>query len=239
MKKSSVVYKMLPIYGTVFLILLLIASKGSQAITIFAENQQISKRSCIVIDAGHGGVDGGATSYSGVLESKINLEIALCLNDLMHLLGFDTVMIRDTDRSVHITDTTIAQQKVSDLKERVRIINETENALLISIHQNHFSDSRYYGPQVFYKYGQGSQVFAQMLQKELNTRLSPESNRKTKQAKGIYLLDKINCNGVLLECGFLSNPIEDEKLNDPQYQKKICIVIATVSSNYINSNMTS
>lgn len=239
MKKSYAILKMLPIYGTVILILLTIANKGSQAITVYSEKQPIANRSCIVIDAGHGGIDGGATSYSGVLESKINLDIAIRLNDLLHLLGIDTVMIRDTDRSIHTTGTTIAQQKISDLKERVRIINETENALLVSIHQNHFGDSRYYGPQVFYKYGQGSQVLAQMLQRELTAKLSPESNRKTKLAKGIYLLDKINCNGVLIECGFLSNPAEDAKLNEPQYQKNLCVVIASVCSNYLNTQQTS
>ena len=104
----------------------------------------------IIIDPGHGGEDGGAISCTGVSESKLNLEISLRLNDLLNLLGYDTCLIRDSDISIHTKGETIAQKKASDLKERVRIVNETENAVLLSIHQNQFPDSRYSGPQVFF-----------------------------------------------------------------------------------------
>ena len=111
---------------------------GSKAITIMAENIPLPREHVIVIDAGHGGEDGGATSCSGVLESDINLAIALRLNDLCHLLGYETRMIRTTDISVYTEGTTLAAKKASDLRQRVRIINDTPNAILVSIHQTHF-----------------------------------------------------------------------------------------------------
>ena len=129
---------------------LLAAHLGSKAVTVLSESSPVLRSCRIVIDAGHGGIDGGATSCSGKRESTYNLEIALRLEDLMHLLGHDTKMIRTTDVSVYTKGETIAQQKNSDLKERVRIVHEAENSLLISIHQNHFSDSKYHGAQVFY-----------------------------------------------------------------------------------------
>lgn len=117
----------------------ILASAGTgKALTAIAQNRPIVSRRIVIIDAGHGGEDGGAVSCTGAFESDINLAIALKLNDLMHLLGTKTVMIRTTDCSVYTQGTTISQKKVSDLKERVRIVNHTQNALLISIHQNFF-----------------------------------------------------------------------------------------------------
>lgn len=239
MSKRSVVYKLIPVYILVVILLITLAKKGSQAVSTYVENKPLTNRFCVIIDPGHGGIDGGATSCSGVLESQINLQIALRLNDLFHLLGRKTLMIRNTDTSIHTQGATIAQKKVSDLKQRVKIVNETENALLISIHQNHFSDSKYYGPQVFYGEGQGSEQFALELQTALNTSLCPDSRRKIKAAKGIYLMEKINRTGVLIECGFLSNPAEDKKLNTPAYQKNLCCVIATTCCNFLKSTAIS
>lgn len=217
---------MLPIYVCCFVFLLFIAALGSKAVTVMIENIPLSNRRCVIIDAGHGGVDGGATSCTGVLESNINLEISLRLNDLMHLLGFKTLMIRTDDRSIHTSGNTIAQKKVSDLKERVRIANNTDNAFLISIHQNYYPQSQYYGPQVFYASGDSSRSCAQRMQKLLVESLSPDCNRKTKPAKNVYLMEKIAIDGVLIECGFLSNPEEESKLRNPDYQKKLCCTIA-------------
>lgn len=217
--------------------LLISAVIGSKVVTTVTENAPISNRISFIIDAGHGGVDGGATSCTGVLESTINLEIALRLNDLMHLLGMQTVMIRTTDVSVYTNGKTIAAKKVSDLKERARTVNETKNAVLISIHQNHFSDSRYYGPQVFCSNNAISKDLGKQMQTALINHLNPQSNRKMKSAEGIYLMENIDCPGILIECGFLSNPSEDAKLRSPAYQMKLCCVIASVLSNYANVNM--
>lgn len=208
---------------------------GNQAVTTFSENQPIERQHCIVIDAGHGGEDGGATSCTGVLESRFNLEIALRLNDLLHLLGYDTVMIRTTDTAIYTQGTTLAQKKVSDLKERVRIANQTENALLVSIHQNIFADSQYSGAQVFYPATEGSEALAKQLQAALISTVNPDSNRKSKKAGGIYLMEHIQCTGILVECGFLSNPEEEARLRTPEYQKKLCCTIAATVSQYLSN----
>ena len=187
----------------------------------------------VIIDAGHGGVDGGATSCTGVLESQLNLEIALRLEELMKLLGYESVMVRRTDISVYTEGETIAAKKVSDLKQRVKIVNETENGILISIHQNKFSDSRYSGAQVFYAKDSQSKELATQLQASFISTLNPGSKRMAKQASGIYLMDKIKNPGILIECGFLSNLKEESMLRDPDYQKKLCSVIAATLSSHL------
>lgn len=208
---------------------------GGKAIPTMNDEEFSYKRKCVIIDAGHGGVDGGATSCTGVLESQINLQIALRLEDLMHLVGVDTAMIRREDISVYTEGESIAAKKVSDLKERVRIVNSIENAVLISIHQNTFSDPRYSGAQVFYGSSGESQKLAHTLQQALVTNLNPDSNRKAKKGSGVYLLDKIKNTGVLVECGFLSNPGEEEKLRSNTYQLKLCCVIASVLCNDLSN----
>lgn len=226
---------LVPIYLLVIAAFIGMAVCGNRAVTTIAETSPLRNRTCVIIDAGHGGVDGGATSCTGVLESNINLEIALRLDDLMHLLGYDTWMIRTTDTSVYTEGETIAQKKVSDLKERVRIVNETENALLISIHQNNFSDGRYSGAQVFYANTGGSEALAKQLQAAMIQSLNPGSNRQSKITSGVYLMEHIDCTGILVECGFLSNPAEEAKLRSPDYQKSLCCVIAATVSSFLSN----
>lgn len=228
MKKTNWI-GFLPFYLLTAILFIGIAMWGSRATTAIAQNRPVERKHTIVIDAGHGGIDGGATSCSGVLESKLNLDIALKLESVMQLLGFDTLMIRNTDTSIYTEGNTIASQKVSDLKERVRIANNTPNALLVSIHQNTFPDGKYSGAQVFYA-GEESRLLAQTLQSNLNQTLCCGSNRKSKKAQGVYLMQNIDCAGVLLECGFLTNPEEEAKLRDSEYQKKLCCVIASTIS---------
>lgn len=233
MKKRVTYQSLLPVYLMILLAFLFIGVGGSRAVTVLSADTPVLERKIVVIDAGHGGVDGGATSCTGVLESRFNLEIALRLNDLMHLLGMDTVMIRETDCSVYTSGETIAQKKVSDLKERVRIVNSTKNAVLISIHQNHFSVEKYNGTQVFYAQTGESKALAQVLQNNIKNSVNPNSNRQIKKADGIYLMQHINCPGILIECGFLSNPQEEYLLRTPQYQQKLCSVIASTVSSYL------
>lgn len=205
------------------------AQWGSYTATVLAESKPLPRGHCFVIDAGHGGEDGGATSCTGRLESGYNLDIALRLRDLLELLGRDTRMIRTTDTAVYTKGETIAQKKVSDLKERVRVVEQTDNALLLSIHQNYFSDSRYSGAQVFYADTPGSQALAENLQRALVSVLNPGSNRKCKKSEGVYLMEHITGTGVLIECGFLSNRQEEALLRSPTYQKQLCCVIAAVA----------
>lgn len=234
MKKCNWV-GLLPFYLLTVIIFLGIAAAGSQAATTIAQSSPVERKHRIVIDAGHGGIDGGATSCTGALESSLNLQISLRLDALLHLLGIDTVMIRSSDTSVYTEGNTIAAQKVSDLKQRVRIVNETKNAVLISIHQNTFPDARYGGAQVFYGGEEDSKALAESLQSAFAKTINPGSNRKCKKSNGIYLLQNIQCPGILVECGFISNPQEEVKLRSEEYQKKLCCVIAAVASIYVNS----
>lgn len=207
---------------------------GSETTSVVAGLIPVEREHTIIIDAGHGGEDGGATSCTGVLESQINLEIALRLNDLFQLLGYDTLMIRTTDRSIYTEGETIAAKKVSDLKERVRIVNETENAVLLSIHQNTFSDSRYSGAQVFYGPAGESQLLADLIQKAFVQTVNPGSNRKSKKSDGVYLMERIDRTGILIECGFISNPTEEARLRSEEYQKQLCAVMASTVANYLD-----
>lgn len=224
---------LLPVYLGLLTGMLFLAIGGSRVVTVMTVNAPITGRKTVIVDAGHGGVDGGAVSCTGVYESAVNLEISLRLNDLLHLLGINTVMIRETDCSVYTKGETIAQKKISDLKERVRIVNDTPNAILISIHQNHFNDDRYSGAQVFYAPTEDSQALAISLQSAFVKTINPSSNRKTKKADGIYLMQHIKCPAALIECGFLSNQKEEYMLRTPEYQKQICAVIASCVSSYL------
>lgn len=206
----------------------------SEAVSYIAQEIPLKRQNTIVIDAGHGGEDGGATSCTGVPESGINLQIALRLNDLLHLLGYRTVMVRTDDRSVHTEGNTIAQKKASDLKARVNLVNSTENAVLVSIHQNIFSDSRYSGAQVFYAAAGESQTLATDLQQAFVTSINPGSNRKCKKADGVYIMEHINATAILVECGFLSNPEEEALLRTQSYQQKITCVIAATLSKFLD-----
>jgi N-acetylmuramoyl-L-alanine amidase len=224
-----------PVYALVLTVILISAIIGDRAVAVMSGTTSSGNRHVFVIDAGHGGIDGGATSCTGVLESQINLEIALRLNDLLHLLGYETVMIRTTDRSVYTQGQTIAAQKVSDLKERVRTVNETLNGVLISIHQNMYSDGRFSGAQVFYAGDNESRLLAEKLQTNLVQTLNPGSNRRCKMAAGVYLMEHIQTPGVLIECGFLSNIEEEAKLRSPTYQMQLCAVIAATLSTHFES----
>lgn len=226
---------MLPFYILVPVMLLVIANCTSRSVTTMANSRIIRSRATVIIDAGHGGIDGGASTLSGVRESQINLQIAIRLDDLMHFLGIQTKMIRTDDVSVYKSGDTIAAKKISDLKERVRIANETDKALLISIHQNHFDDQRYYGPQVFYNHLPEAKELSETMQKTLTFVMSPDSRRACKKANGIYLMEKVNCPAVLVECGFLSNNNESLRLQNSDYQKRLCAILATCTSSFLSN----
>lgn len=222
-------------YVLTMLLLLLFMSFYNRGVTTFTENIKPAYRFNIVIDPGHGGEDGGAVSCTGVPESVYNLAISRRLQDLMNLLGYKTVMIRDSDISVYTKGETLAQKKASDLTQRVKIVNDTAGAVLLSIHQNYFDDSQYSGAQVFYAKTEGSQQLASELQKEIVSKLNKGSRRQAKMISGIYLMEHINCPGVLVECGFLSNQQEEALLRNSEYQKKISAVIAASLSQWLSN----
>lgn len=235
MFKGGATVKVFAFYFCVIFLFMLGTIVGNRTVTVVSEMIPMPRLHRIVIDAGHGGEDGGAVSCSGKNESQYNLQIALRLNDLLHLLGYDTVMIRETDTAVYTKGETIAQKKVSDLKHRVHIVENTLNSVLVSIHQNMFPESQYKGAQVFYANNRNSEDLAKQLQSDFVGTINPGSKRMAKQGTGVYLLDRIHTTGVLVECGFLSNPEEEQKLSTPDYQKKICCIVASSVARYLSS----
>lgn len=183
----------------------------------------------LIIDPGHGGVDGGAVSEAGTIESHINLEVALRLDQLLGLFGTDVLLLRSEDSSLHDDSaTTIREKKNSDLHNRVATIEETANATVISIHQNTYAGStQYKGAQVFYSTHQESQPMAEYFQEQLRLSLDPDNQRSAALIPdSVYLMNHISCPAVLVECGFLSNPEEDALLQTSTYQTKLATAIA-------------
>jgi len=182
----------------------------------------------IVIDAGHGSPDGGASGPSGVQEKDINLKISQKLQALVEQSGGVAVITRADDNSIHDPDKkTIREKKNSDLKNRKKITEESSADVFVSIHLNKFEQSQYYGAQVFYSVNnEKSKLLAEMIQKELIEVLDRGNKREAKPAPDtIYLLKGAKIPSVIVECGFLSNPEEERLLQNDDYQKKIAWAI--------------
>ena len=180
----------------------------------------------IVIDAGHGGEDGGASTYGGSPEKELNLLIALDLRDMLEAAGFNVIMTRTEDTLLYDKNSDYKGHKKSmDLANRLKIARETEDAILISIHMNAFPETKYSGLQVYYsKNSPDSSSLAKLIQDMNKSVLSPDNDRKTKQAESnIYLLDRFEGTAVLIECGFLSNDAERERLNTAEYRKELAV----------------
>lgn len=195
-------------------------------------NQAMSKSNQyfpnIIIDAGHGGVDSGAVGIDNVLEKDINLSIALKLRDLLDASGFNTTMTREIDASIHNKNAdSIRAKKVSDMKNRLNLVNADANNLLISIHQNKFEESQYNGAQVFFsKNNPRSQEFAQSIRAAIVGLLQKDNSREIKPSpKGVFLLNKATVPAVIVECGFLSNNDDVKNLLDETYQEQMAFSI--------------
>ena len=192
------------------------------------EPSKVGQRGPLVLDAGHGGEDGGAVSLTGVPESQINLAIVLKLRDVLGLYGTDPVLLREADVSLHDDSAgTLREKKRSDLKNRVTAIGDVEGGTLLSIHQNTYPASRYHGAHVFYAPTEGSQSLAEHFQNSIKTALQPSNERAVKQIPDtVYIMNHITCPAILIECGFLTNPEEEALLRDEDYQRKLAAVIA-------------
>lgn len=201
-------------------------------------NTTNSETPCIIIDAGHGGFDGGASTDDGFPEKHINLNIALYLSEYLTALGYETLLTRTKDESLEDADvTTVRKRKTSDLHNRMKIMEETENAIFISIHQNHFSQEKYSGMQVFYSpsFSDESSILAESIQKCTADKLQPDNTRKIKECtSSVFLIYKAVKPAVLVECGFLSNNKESQLLKTENYQKKIALCIAMGIQNYLS-----
>lgn len=182
----------------------------------------------IIIDAGHGGEDGGTVSSSGIVEKDINLNVSLKIHQILKLYGFETLMIRSEDKLIYDSDCkTVRQKKVSDIHNRMNIVNKYPDSIFLSIHQNHFDQSKYCGAQVFYsKNNPASMEIAECIQSSIISKLQPENSRQVKPCGSeIYLLYHAKSPAVMVECGFLSNGAEAQLLNDDEYQTKMAAAI--------------
>lgn len=181
----------------------------------------------LILDAGHGGEDGGTSSAAGDKESDINLGIIQKLEQILGFCGVQTLLTRSQDISIHDASAqSIREKKVSDLKNRVALIEQRGKALL-SVHQNAYPDSRYSGAQVFYGHSDGSESWAACTQEMLRISLNPENSRQARPiAKEIYLMNQVTCPAILAECGFLSNGVDASLLITPIYQRKVALALA-------------
>lgn len=181
----------------------------------------------IVIDAGHGGEDGGA-EVDDVLEKDINLCISANLADMLRLSGYPVTQVRSTDAAVYSEGSdTLREKKVSDLQNRVALFNSDESNIVVSIHQNKFENSKYSGTQLFYSDNHAdSRNLAESIRTAVVMLLQNDNTRELKKGgEDIYILDKTAVPAVIVECGFLSNDEERAKLTDAEYQKMMSYAI--------------
>ena len=214
------------VVGTAFLWLFLFDLYRESSVTTMYPSQFYEQ--LLILDAGHGGEDGGAVSLSGALESNINLAVVKRMDGVLGLFGVRTLLLREEDISLHDSNAqTLRQKKHSDLHNRVSMVEAQQNCALISIHQNSYPDGRYSGAQTFYAPTDGSRILAQTMQETLRSALDPKNNRLEKQIPDtIYLMNHVTCPAVLVECGFLTNPHEEQLLCSGGYQTKLAAVLA-------------
>ncbi len=192
----------------------------------------------LIIDAGHGGEDGGTTGKNGVFEKDLNLKIAEKINEFAISCGYNTVMTRSEDILLYDRNVDFkGRKKALDLLARVKIAEKYDNAIFISIHMNAFPDSKYSGLQVYYsKNNVKSGELAEMIQATVRDALQKENTRKVKVAdSSIFVLDRVSLPAVLIECGFLSNEKECALLSSEEYQKKLSLAIFLAVSKYIET----
>lgn len=223
--------KGLILIGLTALILMMMAATLAQLNELMQpamEPVALGRGRALILDAGHGGEDGGAVSITGVPESQINLAIVLKLRDVLGLYGVDPVVLREEDISLHDSEAgTLREKKRSDLKNRVALVEEVEGGTLLSIHQNTYPGSRYHGTHVFYAPTEGSQKLAEHFQNSIKIALQPDNERAVKQIPDtVYIMNHVTCPAILIECGFLTNPGEEALLRDEDYQRKLSAVIA-------------
>ena len=204
--------------------------------TAKAVSAQVDPTAVVILDAGHGGPDGGAAAADGTAESRINLELALRTDAIFGLLGRGVILTRDTDTDLSDPAAdTIAAKKVSDIRNRVALVNAEPQGFLVSIHQNIYPSPEVSGAQVFFRQDPDSQTLAERMQEAFGFVPGLDHHRSARQvSEEVYLLGHIRQPGILIECGFLSNPEEAERLKTADYQKKLAVVIAVTTDSYLS-----
>lgn len=192
----------------------------------------------IVLDAGHGKPDGGAESPNGVSEEKTNLDIVLKLQKYLEESGSTVILTRSDENGIHDLDkTTLKDKKISDAKNRVLLGNESSADIFVSIHLNKGESSQYNGWQTFYRENdENGKRLAKCIQEGLKETINVENKRVENAINGIYITDHVEIPITIVECGFLSNPQEEQKLLTEEYQNELAWGIYTGILNYFNSN---
>jgi len=226
-RRSAYIFSCLAVFFALFS---LTVSRGGGEIGVFSpDTAGPEQEMTVVIDAGHGGADGGAVASDGTAEAGINLAVALEMREILALLGVETVLTRESDVSLHSEGAdTLREQKVSDIHNRAATVNAVENAVLVSIHQNALPQAKSVrGAQVFFNTQPGSEELAQLLQEGFNRAVNERAKEHKAIDPSVYLMRHAACPAVLVECGFLSNEWETEQLKQPSYQKRLALIIAS------------
>jgi len=182
----------------------------------------------LLIDPGHGGEDGGTVGVNGVLEKDLNLSLSEVLGAILEFSGYEVVQTRKEDKMLYDRNVNYhGRKKMLDLKGRLEIAKTVEPDLFIGIHMNAFPEQKYSGLSVYYSKNQAkSKDAADIIRANVKSALQPENNRETKAASSnIYILDRITCPAILIECGFLSNPEECENLSSYDYRRELSFVL--------------
>ncbi len=198
---------------------------------------ETGSKKVIVIDAGHGGLDSGCVGINGCYEKDINLAIVKDLRELLTISGYEVVLTREEDVSIHDNGVEgIRKQKISDMENRLKIVKSYPDSVFISVHQNQFTESDSHGAQIFYTTNNdGNFRFAQIMQ-ECFRELQTDNDREIKLIdNGLYLFKTTEQPALLVECGFLSNASDAENLSDSEYQKKTAFIIYKALLTYLES----
>lgn len=233
MYKNSRGYKLIKI---IILSLFVSVLTSYNEIKILATPSQIESEKILLIDPGHGGIDGGAVSINGIVEKHINLSISLKVRDKLTTLGYRVLMTREEDKGLYTLTSDINSMKIQDLNNRCKMKRDSNCDLFISIHQNFFKQGSCKGAQVWYSKNDESKNFAFILQENLKKDLG-DNNRQEKEAKNAYKILRCYTNipSVIVECGFLTNPEEEKKLVTNEYQDKVADSIARSIKEYYNN----
>ena len=218
LSKKRITFLLMSVFVSIFTFIL-ITDKKEMVPTV---SLPVSGKT-IVIDAGHGKPDEGAQSSSGTTEAETNLKIALKLQNLLEQSGTTVILTRSDENAIYDLDAkTLKQKKISDIHNRVKIGNESSADLFVSIHLNKIPQQQYDGWQTFYKAGSNEgKKLAESIQNNLNEAIQKENNRIAKTIDNIYIIKHVEIPITIVECGFLSNPEEEKKLLEDEYQNRL------------------
>lgn len=217
-------------------IICIIAAYGYVKSEIIDANTTVNTTPTVIIDAGHGGFDGGAVAKDGTVEKDINLQISLKVSKMLQYNGYDVIMTRDGDTGTEDDENAaIASRKKSDLSNRLSLMKNNPDAIYVSIHLNKFTTSAANGAQVFYtKNYDEARLLAESVQSKIIELIQPENTRVVKQGtSSTYLLKNAAVPAIIVECGFLSNHLELEKLKTEDYQSQMAFAIVCGITNFL------